>query len=135
MKRNRLAYGALTVLIIVLGLLSRTAYMAALLPDAVNAYLGDALWAAMIFTGCGFLFRHAQTKTAAVMSLSFCYLIECSQLYHAAWIDAIRNNPIGGLVLGYEFVWSDIIAYTVGVCTSAFLEWTMKSKRSRTLSL
>ncbi|MBY8913768.1 DUF2809 domain-containing protein [Bacillus sp. YC2] len=135
MRRNRLAYGALTILIIALGLLSRTAYMTALLPYAVNAYLGDALWAAMIFTGCGFLFRHTQTKTTAVISLSFCYLIECSQLYHAAWIDAIRNNPLGGLVLGYEFVWSDIIAYTAGVCASAFLEWTMKSKRSRGLSL
>lgn len=32
-----------------------------------------------------------------------CFLIECSQLYHAPWIDDIRAVPLGGLILGYGF--------------------------------
>lgn len=129
MSRHPLTYGALTVFIVALGLLSRTAYITALLPGIINAYLGDALWAAMIFTGFGFLFRNIRTETSAILSLSFCYLIECSQLYHAPWIDAIRSSTLGGLILGWQFVWSDISAYTVGVCAAALLEWAVKRNR------
>ncbi|AOC90647.1 DUF2809 domain-containing protein [Bacillus sp. L381] len=129
MSRHPLTYGALTVFIAALGLLSRTAYITALLPGIINAYLGDALWAAMIFTGLGCLFRNIRTKTSAILSLSFCYLIECSQLYHAPWIDAIRSSTLGGLILGWQFVWSDIFAYTVGVCAAALLEWAVKRNR------
>lgn len=129
MSRHPLTYGALTVFIAALGLLSRTAYITALLPGIINAYLGDALWAAMIFTGLGCLFGNIRTKTSAILSLSFCYLIECSQLYHAPWIDAIRSSTLGGLILGWQFVWSDIFAYTVGVCAAALLEWAVKRNR------
>ncbi|MEM1492010.1 DUF2809 domain-containing protein [Bacillus velezensis] len=129
MNRHPLTYGICTVFIIALGLLSRTAYITALLPGIINAYLGDALWAAMIFTGFGLLFRNIRTETAAFLSLSFCCLIECSQLYHAPWIDAIRNSTLGGLILGWQFVWSDIFAYTLGVCAAAFLEWAVKRNR------
>ena len=80
------------------------------------------------FTGFGLLFRHIRTETAAILSLSFCFLIECSQLYHAPWIDAIRSSTLGGLILGWQFVWSDIFAYTLGVCAAALLEC---SKRNR----
>ncbi len=38
-----------------------------------------------------------------------------SQLYHAEWIDSIRATTLGGLVLGYGFLWSDLVAYTIGV--------------------
>ncbi|MFJ9203571.1 DUF2809 domain-containing protein [Bacillus velezensis] len=129
MNRHPLTYGICTVFIIALGLLSRTAYITALLPGIINAYLGDALWAAMIFTGFGLLFRHIRTETAAILSLSFCFLIECSQLYHAPWIDAIRSSTLGGLILGWQFVWSDIFAYTLGVCAVALLEWAVKRNR------
>ena len=49
------------------------------------------------------------------VALSFSYLIEVSQLYHAPWIDSIRATTLGGLVLGFGFLWSDIACYTVGV--------------------
>ena len=52
---------------------------------------------------------------ACVLALVFSYLIEISQLYHAPWIDAIRSTALGGLVLGFGFLWSDILCYTVGV--------------------
>ena len=54
-------------------------------------------------------------RVACVLALVFSYLIEISQLYHAPWIDAIRATALGGLVLGFGFLWSDILCYTVGV--------------------
>lgn len=120
MKRNRWIYAVFTLLIIGLGLGSRA--FSSVLPDTLNTYLGDSLWAAMIFTGCGFLFRKLKTMITGIISLSFCFVIEFSQLYHAEWIDQIRDTSLGGLVLGYGFLWSDIEAYTIGIAACAAIE-------------
>ncbi|PSA98764.1 ribosomal maturation YjgA family protein [Bacillus halotolerans] len=129
MRRNRFIYAAITILIIGLGLGSRA--FSSFLPDIVNAYLGDALWAAMIFTGCGFLFHTMKTITTGIISLSFCVIIECSQLYHAEWIDRIRDTSLGGLVLGYGFLWSDILAYTMGIVTCTLIELIHQNIKKR----
>ena len=117
-KRNRLLYAMFTILVIILGLSSRKFAFA--LPALLNDYLGDALWALMIFIGFGFLFPKIETKKLAFISLMFCYGIEVSQLYHAEWIDSIRATTLGGLVLGYGFLWSDLVAYTIGVGVGFF---------------
>ncbi|WP_439022478.1 DUF2809 domain-containing protein [Bacillus thuringiensis] len=125
-KRNRLRYAMFTIIVIILGLSSRKFVFA--LPDLLNDYLGDALWALMIFIGFGFLFPKIETKKLAVISLLFCYGIEMSQLYHAPWIDSIRTTTLGGLVLGYGFLWSDLIAYTIGVGIGILLELKLRKK-------
>ncbi|MFP3377268.1 DUF2809 domain-containing protein [Bacillus sp. SIMBA_069] len=125
-KRNRLLYALFTIVIIILGLSSRK--LAFALPHLLNAYLGDALWALMIFTGFGFLFPKIDTKKVAFISLLFCYGIEVSQLYHAEWIDSIRATTLGGLVLGYGFLWSDLVAYTIGVGVGMFCEFMLRKK-------
>lgn len=125
-KRNRLLYALFTIVIIMLGLCSRKFAFA--LPHLLNEYLGDALWALMIFTGFGFLFPKIETKRVAFISLLFCYGIEVSQLYHAEWIDSIRATTLGGLVLGYGFLWSDIVAYTIGVGIGMFCEFMLRKK-------
>ncbi|MEM5687378.1 DUF2809 domain-containing protein [Bacillus cereus] len=118
-KRNRLLYAMFTIFVIILGLSSRKFAFA--LPALLNDYLGDALWALMIFIGFGFLFPKIETKKLAFISLMFCYGIEVSQLYHAEWIDSIRATTLGGLVLGYGFLWSDLVAYTIGVGLECFV--------------
>ncbi|MEC2714882.1 DUF2809 domain-containing protein [Bacillus cereus] len=119
-KRNRVVYALFTIVIIILGLSSRKFAFA--LPHLLNDYLGDALWALMIFTGFGFLFPKTETKKLAFISLMFCYGIEVSQLYHAEWIDSMRATTLGGLVLGYGFLWSDLVAYTIGVGVGVLCE-------------
>ncbi|EEL50481.1 hypothetical protein bcere0022_21930 [Bacillus cereus Rock3-44] len=110
--------------VIILGLGSRK--FAYVLPDLLNSYLGDALWALMVFIGFGFLFHKMETKKVALLSLLFCYGIEMSQLYHAEWIDSIRATTLGGLVLGYGFLWSDVLAYTIGVGIGMLCELTFR---------
>lgn len=112
-KRNRVLYGFIIIIVIALGLLSRKIYN--IIPDFLNTYLGDALWALMIFFIFGFIFRDSETKEIALIGILFCYLIELSQLYHANWIDNIRKTTLGGLVLGYGFLWSDLVAYAIGI--------------------
>ncbi|WP_416826473.1 DUF2809 domain-containing protein [Ectobacillus polymachus] len=119
-KRNRLWYAVMIIIVIVAGLYSRK--MAKVIPDFLNTYLGDALWALMIFIGFGFIFRTMKTKFVALLALSFCYLIEFSQLYHANWIDHIRETTLGGLVLGYGFLWSDLFSYSIGIGIGVMIE-------------
>ncbi|MES5955380.1 DUF2809 domain-containing protein [Bacillus fungorum] len=126
-KRNRLLYAMFTIIVIILGLSSRKFAFA--LPDLLNNYLGDGLWALMIFIGFGFLFPKIETKKLAFISLLFCYGIEASQLYHAEWIDSIRATTLGGLVLGYGFLWSDIVAYTIGVGVGFLFEIILRKNK------
>ncbi|SKC20967.1 ribosomal maturation YjgA family protein [Dyadobacter psychrophilus] len=110
--RNRLSYGLLTAGVMLVGFLSRH-----LLGHYafIKLYVGDALWSMMVFYGFAFVFRSWPTWKVAAAALGFSVSVEASQLYHAEWIDAIRNIPLGGLKLGFTFVWSDLLCYSVGV--------------------
>jgi hypothetical protein len=65
-----------------------------------------------------------------LLALSICYGIELSQLYHARWIDNIRETNIGGLVLGFGFLWSDVLAYTLGVALAFRIDEIFLRKRN-----
>ena len=118
--RSRVAYGIWILVVIALGLLSRR------YPEFTPAMLGkspgDALWALMVFLGVGFLFKSVSTGRAATGALIISFAVEFSQLYHAPWIDAVRQTLPGRLILGSGFLWADLIAYTVGAATGALAE-------------
>jgi hypothetical protein len=78
-------------------------------------YLGDTLWALLVFYLLGFVFVGKPSAKLAVATLAFSYLIEFSQLYHANWIVSIRQTTLGALVLGHGFLYSDLICYTIGI--------------------
>jgi hypothetical protein len=112
-KRSPFLWSALIVVVVILGLGSRR--FGPHLPGWVAAYAGDTLWATAAFLGIGLLLPRASTWTIALLALTFSVLVEVSQLYKAPWIDSIRRTTLGGLVLGFDFVWSDLACYAVGV--------------------
>lgn len=126
MNRNKVIYFFLILLVIFSGLVSRK--IAYQLPDLLNLYLGDALWALMIFIITGLFFPKTSIFQITLSALSFCFLIEISQLYHANWIDTIRQTTLGGLILGYGFLWSDILAYSIGVAFGSLVEILISQK-------
>lgn len=128
MRRNRIIYIFLTILVMSLGLLSRKINN---LPYILDKYSGDCLWALMVFLLFVFIFNKRDTKFITILSLLFCYGIEISQLYHAPWIDAIRNTTLGGLVLGFGFLWSDILCYTIGITIGLILDIIILTKLKR----
>ena len=111
MNRKRGVYFGLVILTIILGLLSRTS----ITPDFIYPYIGDALYAIMIYLVVAFFLNKKSIIQVGFIAVIICYLIEFSQFYHAPWIDEIRKTRIGGLILGFGFLWSDIVSYTVGV--------------------
>ena len=98
--RNRIQFFFLIVGTIGLGLASRSRFT----PPLIYPYLGDVLYALMIYFIIGFLWRKASSFSVAVLCVLVCYTIELSQLYQAEWINAIRSTRLGGLALGFGFL-------------------------------
>jgi Protein of unknown function (DUF2809) len=120
MKRNRLLYLLIGCVVVLLALATRR--YAAFLPEFIATYAGDTLWAVMAFLVFGFVFPRWSTARVAAAALLLSYADEVSQLYHAPWIDSVRGTWLGGLVLGFGFLWSDILCYTIGVMLGAVAE-------------
>lgn len=97
-------------------------------PDVINLYLGDILYAFMMFYIVSFFAVNKSRNTRAIIALIICYCIEASQLYQADWINAVRQTLPGKLVLGSGFLWSDILAYTIGVGIAFVFEKNMLFK-------
>lgn len=121
-SRNRIIYFALIILFVILVLATRK--YPELFPLFIAKYGGDTLWASLIYLGFGYVFKKKSILDIAFFSLIFAYLIEISQLYQATWINEIRNTTLGGLILGFGFLWSDIICYTVGIFTGILFEYS-----------
>jgi len=119
-NRNRIIYAAGIFTVILLGLASRSG--SPLLPWVIKEYAGDTLWALTAYLAVAFLFPRLSIWKVALIAGLFSLLIELSQLYHAGWIDAIRRYRLAGLVLGYGFLWSDLICYLAGICIGVLLE-------------
>jgi ABC-type phosphate transport system permease subunit len=121
MSRNRILYFLLVITTIIVGLASRK--FAYLLPDFINLGLGDALWALMMYWIIGFIVPRLSIRNLAIATLAICFVVELSQLWQTDWLNAIRNNRFGALVLGRGFLWSDLIAYSLGVGMGVLLEY------------
>lgn len=132
-KRNRLIYLIMIFIVMCLGLLSRK--LTACIPDIIDLFLGDSLWALMIYLLIAMFFRSWPIRKVVFSSILFCFLIEFSQLYHNNWIDMIRRTTLGGLILGYGFLWSDLAAYLLGICFGIIIdkitERSLMRKRGR----
>jgi len=84
-------------------------------PHFVERYVADGVWAMTLFFGLTILFPRGERRRLAIILLSICFAVEVSQLYQADWINQARHFPGVGLLLGYGFLWSDLIAYTIGI--------------------
>lgn len=117
--RNRALYVFVIVIVIVLGLLSRKSFV----PSACYPYLGDILYALMVYFIVAFIGKNLRPIRVALIAILICYTVELSQLYQAEWINTIRNYRLGGLILGYGFLWQDLINYLIGTGLGLLVEY------------
>lgn len=118
--RNRWLLVPLMVGVVALGLGSR--HPGVPLPRFLSAYAGDALWTVMVYLCLLFLLPRVSVLRAAGAALGISFAVELSQLLHVPWLDALRANRFGALVLGRGFVASDLLCYTVGALLAAGLD-------------
>ena len=105
-ERIRLLFNIL--ILIVLGLLSRKIR---LLPD----FIGDAIWAMLIYCCWRIILLRKERFVSALASLATSFVVEFSQLLTMDWLVRIRSTFLGHMLLGQGFLWSDLVAYAVGI--------------------
>lgn len=92
--------------------------------------LGDALWGTMMAWWLGAFLPYVRLPLRAVVAYAICTAVEVSQLLHLPWLDALRGNRLGHLVLGHDFAARDLVAYALGVLVAVLLERQMTRRRS-----
>ncbi|MDR6967166.1 hypothetical protein J2X31_001173 [Flavobacterium arsenatis] len=122
MKESRISYFIITLTVVIIGIISRKIAF-------VPFFVGDVFYAVMVYFGIRFLFIHLKKLKSAIIALSICYCIELLQLYDAEWINELRNTLFGHYVLGQGFLWSDILAYTLGIVLASYIEKILFSRR------
>jgi len=120
MAKKRVTYFILIAVIIVLGLLSRKF-------SVIPLWVGDVLWATMIYFMLRFFLPGASTQKIAIITILTSYAIEFSQLYKAEWIDNLRHTFPGRMILGETFFLGDLVSYTAGILIGVFIDLAIKT--------
>lgn len=127
--RRRAWYGGLVLVTLLTGLAVH--WRGGWLGAVVNDVAGDALWAAMIVWWAGVVWPAARSAVRAAVGFGVCVAVECSQLWHTPWLDAVRHTPWGHLMLGSGFDPRDFAAYALGVTVAWVLDVTLIARRWR----
>ena len=104
----RIFYLSGIAVLIALGLLSRRVKF-------VPAACGDALWAMMVYCCFRIVLISKPMIISAVAALITSFAIEFSQMLTPDWLVKIRSTFLGHMLLGQGFLWSDLLAYTIGI--------------------
>ena len=104
----RIFYLSGIAVLIALGLLSRRVKF-------VPATCGDALWAMMVYCCFRIVLIRKPMIISAVAALITSFAIEFSQMLTPDWLVKIRSTFLGHMLLGQGFLWSDLLAYTIGI--------------------
>ncbi len=116
--RSRLRLLATTALVVVLGMATRRPFA----PSFVQLYVGDVLWGALFFLLAALAWPRRSSSALAVAAIVTTELIELSQLYQAHWAQQLRGTRLGGLLLGHQFLLSDVVGVALGGALAALLD-------------
>lgn len=80
----------------------------------VNNSLGgifyEIFWCLVVF----FLFQKTKPGTISLIVLTVTCILEFLQLWHPPFLELVRRNFIGGIILGSSFSGSDFLYYFIG---------------------
>ena len=120
MLRRRSSFVVLALATIATGL--GVHFHSGMLGATARDMVGDALWAVMIMWLVSAAAPALALRTRAIVALGVCVVVEVSQLFHFAALDAVRRTTGGHLVLGSGFEWRDFASYALGVVVAVLFE-------------
>ena len=85
---------------------------------------GDALWAMMVFCFWRIILVKSKLRTVAIVSLAHSFIVEFSQLLRWQWLVSFRSTFVGHMMLGQGFLWTDLVAYVIGII---IIYWVFKA--------
>lgn len=116
MKKLKIKYLISVISFIILGILSRKI-------TGIPLFIGDMLYAVLIYFGFRFLIIKSKKSTSLLLSLLFCFGIEILQLVQIDWLIAIRKTTLGHYILGQGFLWLDLFCYVIGSLVAFLIDW------------
>lgn len=114
--KPRLAVALLLVIVIVLGLTTRSDTID--WPVFIFEHAGDVLWAVALYLSLKYCFITFVPLKLALATVVISFAVEFSQLLDIGWLNAVRQHTLGGLLLGYDFVRIDLVRLCVGAMTA-----------------
>jgi hypothetical protein len=109
--------------IIALGILSRVVHTGLVILDK---YLGDALYAAMVYTILRIFWRGPRPARVAYWAMAIMTVIELFQLtmIPAHWLRSGHAVVrVGARLIGTEFSFRDLLAYAVGIACLCYADF------------
>jgi hypothetical protein len=88
-------------------------------------YAADILLALAVFAAIGLSFPAIPTWQATAGAFTLPAILKLGQLSHAPWLDPICGTPLGLLVLGTEFVATDMACYAAGAALGMMIELSL----------
>ena len=76
---------------------------------------GDALWAMMVFCLWRIILVKQSLRLVAIISLMLSFLVEFSQILRWSWLVSFRSTFSCHMMLGQGFLWTDLLAYLIGI--------------------
>lgn len=115
MNMKKILLGILIILVVLIGIGSRLFKSNSVI---VDKYLGDALYAIMFYLLLSFFSGKLEPWRKSLVILGFMLVIEAFQLTGIPLILDSSGNlilEIISILLGTEFGWIDILAYSLGI--------------------
>ena len=122
MNKSRIFYFITAVLVVFLGITSRKI-------TEIPLFIGDVLYAVLIYFGFRFLLITSKKSTSLLLSLLFCFGIEILQLIQIDWLITIRKTTLGHYIFGEGFLWLDLLCYVIGMLIAFLIDQLFLSSR------
>jgi glycopeptide antibiotics resistance protein len=127
-KRPRCRFRLVSFLAIVIGVGVWSRLGASQTPF-IGKELGDILWGVMFYLWVLLVAPRISIMRAAAASILICFGIEFLKLYHAPWLDSLREDRIAGFLLGRHFNWRDLAFCVLGTLLGITLDRLTRRKR------
>ena len=110
-------------------LLAAEFFIGIYLHDAIiRPYGGDFLVVMLLYCFVK-SFCRINVLPAAIGVLIFAYAIEVSQYFHLVNLLGWGNSKTARMIMGTSFAWTDIWAYTLGICCVLIIEKTAGNRK------
>ena len=123
MKR-RLAYLAIAIVTLILGLLWRFVWIG--LSPALYKYGGSMLWAAMIYWIAALIAPCTRPVKLAFVCGVIATAVEFFKLVHTPALEAFRLTFVGKVLIGRFFYWSGILAYWIAIAAAGLADSALR---------
>jgi len=116
MTRRRILLVVVAVALVVSGLT-----LARLTDGAAWTFVGDALYAALLYVVVAAIAPRASARTVALLAFAACAAVEVFQLSGIP-AQLAQTLPAAALVLGTTFQWTDLLAYALGAAAAGMVD-------------